>query len=372
MTKESRLKIIFKASIVAIAVNIALGIFKAIVGVISNSIAITNDAINNFTDAGSGLVTVLSSYFAGKNADRKHPFGYGRTEYLGTLLIGVLILYAGITSFAESVKSIIHPEAAEYATVSLIIIAVAIAAKIMLTIFISRAGKKANSDSLIAASKESLGDITISVATLVAAFIFIFTGVSIEAWLGAVIALLISKAGAEVLLETVSKLLGESGDAALVRDIKAAIREHENVKGAYDLILHNYGPEDYMGSVHIEVEDSLPMNRFDELSREIEADIFEKFGVYLSAIGVYSVNTMDTEIIAVREDVKSIALGIEHVNQLHGFYINQEKKIMQFDLVISFGAADRKKVFEEAISRINEKYPEYKVNAGMDTDYNEL
>lgn len=369
---SSRLKSIFRASVVAIIVNISLGIFKAIVGIISNSIAITLDAINNFTDAGSSLITIFSTTFASKDPDKKHPFGYGRTEYLGTLLISVLILYAGITSLIESIKSIINPQVAEYSTVAITIVIVAILAKAGLSVYLTRVGKKAKSDSLVASGKESIGDIAISVTTVIAAFIFIFTGISIEAWLGALIAIFIIKAGCEMSLETISKILGTGAEASLVRDIKSAIKEQPNVIGAYDLVLHNYGPDAYLGSVHIEVEDTVSISKFDELSRAIQEDIIERFGVYLAAIGVYSVNTQDANAIAIRENVKSIAINTKHVAQLHGFYIDEVKKVMRFDLVISFEASDRRTVYSDVISRISAEYPDYTITAGMDMDYNEV
>lgn len=368
----SRLKQIFRASVVSIVVNISLGVFKAIVGLISNSIAITMDAINNFTDAGSSLITILSSYFATKDPDKKHPFGYGRTEYLGTLLIAVIIIYAGVTSLVESVKSIVNPEAAEYSVVSLVIIVVAVVIKAILTIYITTVGKNAKSDSLVAAGKEALGDIAISIATVVAAFIYVFLGLSIEAWLGAIIALLILKTGVEILLETVAKLLGTGADATLVKNIKKAIIANDSVVGAFDLVLHNYGPDAYLGSVHVEVEDTLPISRFDELSRTIQENIIEQFGVYLAAVGVYSVNTMDSDVIAIRENVKSTVLGVKYINQIHGFYVDIEKRIMRFDVVVSFEAGERRKIYNDVIDVISKKYPDYEIKVGMDTDFNEV
>lgn len=368
----NRLKAILHASIVAIVVNIALAIFKAIVGIISNSIAITMDAINNFTDAGSSLITILSSSLASKDPDKKHPFGHGRTEYLGTLLIAVIILYAGVTSLVESIKGIIHPEVAEYSTISLIIIIVAVIAKAALAFYTVRVGKKVNSDSLVASGKDAIGDVAISSATVVAAFIFLICGLSVEAWLGAIIAALIIKTGLEILFDIVAKLLGMGADAELVRNIKKAVVAHEGVVGAFDVVLHDYGPDSYLGSVHIEVEDTLPVSKFDDLSRTIQEDIIDQFGVYLSAIGVYSVNTKDSDVIALREDVKSIALSFDHVKQLHGFYVDEARKNMRFDVVISFEAKDRRKVYNDVLAKIGEKYPTYIIKAGMDMDYNEI
>ena len=372
MNTENRLKLIFKASVITILVNIGLGIFKAIVGVLSHSIAITMDAINNFTDAGSSFITILSSYFAAKSPDKKHPFGYGRTEYLGTLLIAIIILYAGITSLVESIKSIINPQAAEYSGVALFIISVAVVAKAALSLYVSSVGKKANSDSLMAAAKESIGDIAISIATLVAAIVYIYAHISIEAWLGVIIAFVILKAGFEILQETISKILGTGGDVELVKNIKKAVSEFDEVIGAYDLVLHNYGPDSFLGSIHIEVRDTLTMSEYDALSRRIQGEIINKFDVYLSSIGVYSSNTTDSQVALIREDIKKIALDSEHINQIHGFYIDEENKTIRFDLVVSFNASDRKKAYSDALASIKSKYPDYTVDAGMDVDYNEI
>ena len=367
---KNRLKVILRTSVIGIVVNVLLGVFKAIVGAVSNSIAITLDAVNNLTDAGSSLITILSTSFSVKAPNKKHPFGYGRIEYLGTLLISVIILYAGVTSFVESIKSIIHHEVAEYSTVSIIIIVVAVVVKTVLAIFFSSVGKKVKSDSLVATGKEAIGDIAISVATVIAVIIFLATGISIEAWLGAVIAIFIIKTGAELIFETVAKILGTGTEVSLVKDIKAAINEFDQVVGAYDLVLHNYGPDSYLGTVHIEVEDTVSISEYDALSRHIHEVIAERFGVFISAVGVYSINTQDEKAVAIREEVRSVVLDIQHVKQLHGFYVDD--KSMRFDVVISFEAGDRNKVYQEVVEKIQNKYPDYAVNIGMDMDYNEI
>lgn len=367
---KNRLKVILRTSVIGIVVNVLLGVFKAIVGAVSNSIAITLDAVNNLTDAGSSLITILSTSFSVKAPNKKHPFGYGRIEYLGTLLISVIILYAGVTSFVESIKSIIHHEVAEYSTVSIIIIVVAVVVKTVLAIFFSSVGKKVKSDSLVATGKEAIGDIAISVATVIAVIIFLATGISIEAWLGAVIAIFIIKTGAELIFETVAKILGTGTEVSLVKDIKAAINEFDQVVGAYDLVLHNYGPDSYLGTVHIEVEDTVSISEYDALSRHIQEVIAERFGVFISAVGVYSINTQDEKAVAIREEVRSVVLDIQHVKQLHGFYVDD--KSMRFDVVISFEAGDRNKVYQEVVEKIQNKYPDYAVSIGMDMDYNEI
>ena len=369
---ENRIREILKTSIIAILVNVALGIFKAFVGMISKSVAITMDAVNNFTDAAGSLITIVSAHFAGKTPDKKHPFGYGRTEYLGTLLIAGIILYAGITAFSESVKSIISPETPSYSGVSLFIIVVAVVAKLLLTLYMAKTGKRVKSDSLIASSKEALGDIAISVATLLAALLYIFTGFAIEAYLGVAISVVIIKSGVDTLREIIGKILGAGAEASLVVDVKKAIVAHENVEGAFDIVLHNYGPDSYMASVHVAVPDTLSASDFDVLSREIQDDIFEKFGIYITAVGVYSVNKTDNDVIEKREKVKAIVSALEYVNQMHGFYIDDEKKQMRFDLVISFGTENRQAVYDKALAEIKKEFPDYEIEAGLDSDFNEI
>lgn len=369
---EERFKVILRTSIIGIIANVALGIVKAIVGLAVNSIAITMDAVNNFTDSGSSLITIVSTKYAGKEPDKKHPFGYGRSEYLGTLLIAGLILYAGVTAFIEAVTKIIHPEEADYSTVSLIIIALAVIVKISLGLFTTKSGQKVNSDSLIASGKDALGDAVISAATVFAALLFIFAGISVEAWLAAIISIIIIKSGIETLMETVSKILGDGADAELVRSIKKTIVNHKGVKGAYDLILNNYGPDSYYASVHIEVEDTISANEFDQLSRKIEESVYKEHSIVLTAVGLYSINTRDDEIVQMRQDVTKIVNEIEHVNQLHGFYANIEEKQIRFDLVISFEAESRRAVHDQAVEAVQKQYPGYNIHAGLDCDFNEI
>ena len=370
-TDDNRLKSILRASVVAIFINTALGIFKAIVGFLTHSVAITMDAINNFTDAASSFITIMAAYFASKDADRKHPFGYGRIEYLGTLLIGGLILYAGISAFIESMDKIINPNVAEYSVVTITIIIVAILVKILLALFTIKVGKNTNSDSLIASGKEAVSDIAISIATVVAAGIYVFANISIEAWLGVIISIMIIKAGVETLKEIVDKILGTPAEVSLVQDIKKEISAMENVIGAYDLILHNYGPDSYMASVHVAVCDTISVNEFDDLTRNIQDCIFEKYNVIISAVGMYSINTHDRGVIENREIINEIALSNEYVHAMHGFYMNSDNKKMRFDLVISFDAKNRRDVYNSVCQEIRDRYPDYEIVVGLDVDFNE-
>ena len=369
--ETSREKMIVRTSIIGIVANVFLSAFKAVIGVLTNSIAIILDAVNNISDAGSSLITIVGTKLAAKEPDKKHPFGYGRIEYLSAMIISVIVLYAGVTSFEESVKQIIHPETPDYTPVSLIIVAVAVVVKIVLGRYVKGVGEKVNSDSLVNSGEDATLDSVISASTLVAAAIFLIFHVSLEAWLGAVISVVIIKSGIEMLKDTISQILGERNDADLVRAIKETVVEFPGVQGAYDLILNNYGPDNWNGSIHIEVPDTFSANELDRLIRKIQDKVFDVHHVILTAVGVYSVNTRDPEVIAARKKVHDIVFTHRHVKQIHGFYLEKEEKSMRFDLVVSFNAKDRKAVFCETVADVQKAFPEYELVVNMDTDFSE-
>ena len=368
---QTREKIIIKTSLIGIIANVFLAAFKAVVGLMSNSIAIVLDAVNNISDAGSSLITIVGTKLAGKEPDKKHPFGYGRIEYLSAMIISVIVLYAGITSFVESVKQIIHPETPDYNAVSLIIVAVAVVVKILLGRYVKGVGEKVHSDSLINSGEDATLDAVISASTLVAAGIFLIFHVSLEAWLGAIISLVIIKSGVQMLRDTVSQILGERNDTELARSIYATVMSFPNVQGAYDLVLNNYGPDTWNGSIHIEVPDTYSASQLDQLIREITMKVLSDHHVLLTAIGVYSVNTQDEEVIRTREQVRKIVFAHEHVLQMHGFYMLKEQKAMRFDIVISFDAKDRREVYANVIADVRKAFPDYELQVAMDTDFTE-
>ena len=368
---QTREKIIIKTSLIGIIANVFLAAFKAVVGLMSNSIAIVLDAVNNISDAGSSLITIVGTKLAGKEPDKKHPFGYGRIEYLSAMIISVIVLYAGITSFVESVNQIIHPETPDYNAVSLIIVAVAVVVKILLGRYVKGVGEKVHSDSLINSGEDATLDAVISASTLVAAGIFLIFHVSLEAWLGAIISLVIIKSGVQRLRDTVSQILGERNDTELARSIYATVMSFPNVQGAYDLVLNNYGPDTWNGSIHIEVPDTYSASQLDQLIREITMKVLSDHHVLLTAIGVYSVNTQDEEVIRTREQVRKIVFAHEHVLQMHGFYLLKEQKAMRFDIVISFDAKDRREVYANVIADVRKAFPDYELQVAMDTDFTE-
>lgn len=366
---KDRNKAIIQTSILGIIANLLLSILKVAIGLLTKSIAITLDAINNLSDACSSIITIIGTKLASKLPDKKHPFGHGRIEYFSSLIIGVIVLYAGVTSFGESVKNIVYHEIPNYSTVFLIIIGIAVAVKIILGRYFINIGKRVNSPALENSGKDALLDSIISFSTLITAVIFINTGISLEAYLGVIISIIIVKSGLDMLMETISRLLGEGVNKDLARKIVSTIREFDHVIGVYDLILNDYGPNFYHGSVHIEVPDTYTANELDELNRKIYEKVLKEHNVYLTAIGVYSYNTKDKEAIDLKKEITSIALNNKYVNQIHGFYYNEAEETIRFDLVINFETKDRIGVYNEIIEKIKDQYPMYKFDVAMDTDF---
>lgn len=340
---------VVRVSAVGIAANVLLAAFKAAVGLVSSSIAIVLDAVNNLSDAASSLITIIGTKLAAKGPDRAHPFGYGRIEYLTTVVIGVLILWAGATSLVESVRRIVSPEQPSYTVVSLAIVAVAVLVKILLGRYVTSKGKQLASDSLAASGTDALMDAALSASTLVAALITVFAHVSIEAWVGAIISAFIIKAGFDVLREAIGKMLGQRVDAEQAREVKRVVRSVPGVLGAYDLVLNDYGPERLSGSVHVEVADTMTAPQIDELERAISREVFERCGVLLHTVGIYSSNTSGKEAARMRKTIEDIAFAHPEVKEVHGFYLSEESKLLSFDVIISYDTShdDRERIYRE-------------------------
>ena len=367
--EQDRHKVIIRTSIIGIIANVFLAAFKAVIGLLSHSIAITLDAVNNISDAASSVITIVGTKLAAKPADKKHPFGYGRIEYLSAMIISVIVLYAGITSFTESVKKIIRPETPDYSAVTLVIVAAGVIVKIILGRFVKSTGEKVHSDSLIASGSDATLDAVISASTLVAAVLYLTLHIRLEAWLGAIISVVIMKSGVEMLRDTLSEILGERADVQLARDIQKTIRMFPEVLGTYDLILNNYGPDTFTGSVHIEVTETMTAKDLDDLLRKIQLKVYREHHIVLTAIGIYSSNAGEGKAKEIRDQLAKIVFENPYILQMHGFYLDEEEKRIRCDMVISFDAKDRKAVYCELYEKLQKAFPEYTLEIAMDTDY---
>ena len=359
MTRESK---IIKTSIIGIVVNLILVAFKAVIGILTNSIAITLDAVNNLTDALSSIITIIGTKLAGKAPDKNHPYGYGRIEYFSSVIISAIVLWAGITALMESWPKIFNPDITNYTTVSLVIIAVAVVVKFVLGQYVKRVGENINSQALVASGSDAFFDAILSLSTLVAAIISIFFHISLEGILGVIISIVIIKASIDMLRETLDSMIGARVDSELSKNIKESICEVPGVYGAYDLSLHNYGPEDMQGSVHIEVDDTLTALDIHNLTRVIQGKIFSEFSIALT-IGIYARNDKYEEI---HKDLSEIVSEYEEVLEIHGFLVIEEKNLVMFDIIVDFDA-DREKVKQEILEKIKAKYPQF--NYCMIDDY---
>ena len=362
-----REKTIVRTSVFGIVTNLLLVGFKAFVGLMSNSIAIILDAVNNLSDALSSVVTIIGAKLGAKQPDKKHPLGYGRIEYLSSMIVAALVLYAGITSLVESIKKIFHPEAADYGTVTLVIISVAIVVKLLLGLYVKKQGKKVNSGALAASGSDAMFDAILSASVLASAIVYLVWGVSLEAYVGVIIAGFIIKAGIEMMIETLNDIIGKREDAEITKELKQIICEEEAVLGAYDVTLFNYGPNKNYGSVHVELPDTLTVDEVDRITRRIQTNVFHKTGVILTGIGVYSYNTSNDEAAQMRNRIQQTVLSHEWALQMHGFYADTEQKTLRFDVVMSFDV-DRKEALETLYQEIRGLYPDYEILIVPDVD----
>lgn len=366
--KNNRENTIIKTSIISIISNLVLAGFKAFVGLLANSIAIISDAVNNLSDALSSIITIVGTKLALKAPDKKHPYGYGRIEYMTSFIVSAIVLYAGITAMVESVKKVIHPEISDYSTITLVILITGILVKFILGIYVKKKGKEVNSNSLVASGSDAFNDAILSISVLASAIIYMLFKISLEAYVGILLSLFIIKAGLELIKESVDNMLGVRIESELARNIKKEIIKEEYVMGAFDLILNDYGPDKYLGSVHIEVPDTLSVSDIDKISRRITKNVAKKYGVMLHTIGVYSINTKDKKIIKIQKEIHDMVFSHKGILQMHGFYFDEEDKSISFDIIIDFKINNREELYNEIYDEIQKKYKDYKIIITLDVD----
>lgn len=367
LTQANRDRVIIRTSVIGILTNVLLATFKAVIGVISNSIAVILDAVNNLSDALSSIITIVGAKLAGKAPDKKHPLGYGRIEYLSAMIVSGIVLYAGLTSAVESIEKIIYPEKADYSILSLIIIAVAIVVKLVLGRYVKSQGEKVHSGSLIASGSDATFDAVLSGSVLVSAIIYLLSGISLEAYVGAAISVFIIKSGIEMMTGTLDEILGTRADKEITSRIKKILSDEPGVRGAFDLIMYNYGPDKNYASVHLELPDTMTVCEFDKLTRRAEANVYKETGVILTGVGVYAYNTGETEAARIQNDVRKIVMAHDWAVQFHGFYLDIANKDIRFDVVMSFDI-DPKEGLRIIYDEMKKAYPDYSCQIIPDVD----
>ena len=361
---------IIRTSIVGIVTNVLLAAFKALVGFLSSSIAIVMDAVNNLSDALSSVITIIGTKLSLRPADRKHPFGYGRVEYFSAILIAVIVLSAGITSLIESVKKIIEPTEPSYTTTTLVVIVVAIVVKLLLGWYVKRQGTRLKSDALTASGSDALFDAVITLATLVSAGVMLLWGVSLDGILGTLISAVIIKAGIEMLASPVGELLGSRVSPELVAEIKKEVMAYDEVHGVYDIILHNYGPEVMIGSLHVSVDDVLTAQDIHGLSRKISLQMYRDHAIVMT-VGVYAVATGENQ----RAEIQSLVLRTltarKDLDQIHGFFYDENANLVTVDVVPDLSVHDEPALCQEITRELTALLPGKTVLVTVDHNYSE-
>lgn len=364
----NRERIIVRTSLFGILANITLVTGKAITGFFAHSVAIIMDAINNLTDALSSFITIIGAKLAHRKPDRKHPYGHGRIEYVTSALVSAIILFAGVSAIIKSIESIVNNHVVGYNITSIIIISAALFIKIGVGLYFINIGKKVNSDALRGSGVDALFDAMLSIGTLVAIIVNLTTSHSIDGYIGVVIGLFIIKSGIGILRNSISQIVGERVNQEISTSIKHVVLSHHEVKGAYDLILNNYGPEKAIGSIHIEIDDEMTAKEIHALTRSITEEIYTKFG-FIITIGIYATNTYSEELLNIKKNlIKMVKNDYKMIKQVHGFYLDESRKLISFDIVIDFDEKYPEEVKQSLYKRMSEKYPQYNFYIIIDTD----
>ena len=365
----TRNKKIVQTSAIGILGNLILVAMKAFIGILTGSSSIVSDAINNLSDAMSSTVTIVGTKLSAKKPNKKHPYGYGRIEYLTATVVAAIIIFAGGSAIYESIVSLVHGEKPQYDWVAFLIIGLGIAIKLSLGIYFRIRGKQLDSGALKNSGTDALFDVLLSTSTLITALVSHLWGVYLEGYAGILIGLFIIRSGILAMKEALSPILGERVDDKWAREVKAEICAHPLVKGAYDLIVHSYGEEEKIGSIHVEVADDISAKEIFALEREIQTFMYQKHGIIMT-VGIYASN--DTDPLAKEIKTKLISLVKENpdILQCHGFYIDEEREVVTFDLIISFEAkTPQEEIAKGIVDRLEADYPKLRFLVNLDQDF---
>lgn len=332
------------ASIVGIVCNIFLFLVKFLVGFFMNSISVTADAFNNLSDAASSVISFVGVKMAGKPADQEHPFGHGRIEYIAALIVSFLVLEVGFTFLKDSLAKIRTPQELNFRIISVVILLLSIGVKLWLGVFNRRLGKRIDSKVMMAVFTDSMGDVITTAATVLSLVFYGATGVNIDGFVGAGVALVVMWAGIGIAKDTLEPLIGEAIDPETCREVKEFVESYPGISGSHDLIVHNYGPNRSMASIHAEVPNDADIEEAHELIDRIERDAAKKLDLFL-VIHMDPVEVKNEEVVALKEETQKILQGIDPGCSIHDFRMVKGKEQINliFDMVVPFGYQEEKK-----------------------------
>ena len=359
---------IIRTSIIGIAANVLLAAFKALVGILASSVAIVMDAVNNLSDALSSVITIIGTKLSQRPADHDHPFGFGRVEYFSAIIIAVIVLSAGITSLIESVKKIFDPTEPEYTSMTLIVIVVAIVVKLVLGRYVKHKGEQLSSDALIASGSDALFDAVITLSTLLSAGVMLLWHLSLDGILGALISLVIIKAGIEMLASPVNELLGSRISPELLKEIKKEVLDFDGVHGVFDVILHNYGPDVLIGSLHVNIYDTMSAHDIHGLTRRISERMFERHGIIMT-VGIYAIATGANKRTELQNTVMQTLSRHKDITQVHGFYYFERDNRVSVDVVPDISVHDEPAFSRQLTEELKTVLPNVDVSIVIDHNY---
>ena len=363
-----RNRIIRNTSILGIVANLLIAGIKVVLGLLTSSVAIVSEGVNNAGDVLTSVLTMVGTKLAAKHPDAKHPFGYGRLEYLTALVIAVIILVSGVEMLIESVKLVFRPEPLEVSYLALGIVAGSAVLKFALGLYTIAMGRKANSSALEAVGIDCRNDAFGSAITIVACVVFLVTGVSIDAYAGIVISALIVKSGVGVLKGTIAELLGRPGEAELARRLYRRIRETKGIENAADMMLHNYGPDAWSGSVNVEMDHDLSVGEAYGILHALQLAIMHEEKVTM-VFGVYAVDRDHEESKAVRNAVLEFVKRREYVKSFHAIYLEPGTGRIYCDLIVDYALRDWEPLRSEFLDYMKNAFPENEVVLTIETEF---
>lgn len=350
------------ASIVGIICNIFLFLVKLVVGLMVHSVSVMADAFNNLSDAGSSLISFVGVKIASKPADEEHPFGHGRMEYISALIVSFLVLEVGFTFLKDSISKIKSPEAIRFQMVSVVILLLSICVKLWLGLFNRKLGKKIDSKVMIAVFTDSMGDVLTTTATIVSLLFFHFTEINIDGIVGIGVALVVMWAGVGIAKDTLEPLLGEAIDPEEYQRIKKFVGSYDGIIGSHDLIVHNYGPNRSMASIHAEVPNNADIKESHEIIDKIERDAVENLGIFL-VVHMDPVEIEDKNVLRIRDFANKQIAEIDSSCSIHDFrMVDGTHQInLIFDLVVprEYNQEKQKEIEEALCRRLKEQDPRY-------------
>ncbi len=316
---NSREGVVSATSILSVIVNLFVALMKVVVGLLASSIAIVSEGVNNATDALSSILTLVGTKLAAKAPDAKHPFGYGRIEYLTNMVIASFILVGGAEMMLNSIKLIFNPEKLNVSYVSLAVVAISAIIKYFLGVYTIKTGKRVGSQSLEAVGVDCRNDSFVSVVTIISSLVYLLGNISIDAYAGLFTSYLIVKAGYDIMKDTVAELLGQPADEELVKELYKEIRSTEVIINAVDMVLHNYGPDAYTGSCNVELDHKSSVGDVYEFLRPLQIRLLEKYHVAM-VFGIYAVDNDSADSKKLRKEIADFVRNNEHIKSYHAIY----------------------------------------------------